>query len=375
MSLHTLSELTGDFVVYRNLEPYDARVPGVSAAWREMGLAGPQVVRKSAPAYPQAARWILQRFHEINAPQTQLAEFLLIGDTFANDGGAYSRLAAATGWPGAAFIGKDAPAEPARTSWQGNIFVANRWQGLAVWLEALRERGLKLDERTVVIVDIDKTAFGARGRNHSPIDAARIRAISQTVRQALGENADIQAFTEIYLELNRQQYHDLTGDNQDYLAYISILIGAGTVPMAELRRKHAAGELNDFSTFIARVQPSRAEMPAGLARLHDAVLAAYQSNDPTPFKDFRRNEYRMTVASMGGLPADAPVAKRAAEEICLTREVWDACRWLQARGVTITSFSDKPDEACAPAPELAASGYRPIHHTPTHLLGDTLDIA
>lgn len=60
MPLCTLSELTGDFVVYRNLEPYDARVPGVSAAWREMGLAGPQVVRKSDPLYPQAARWIDQ---------------------------------------------------------------------------------------------------------------------------------------------------------------------------------------------------------------------------------------------------------------------------------------------------------------------------
>ncbi|HEY53715.1 MAG TPA: hypothetical protein G4N94_09690 [Caldilineae bacterium] len=374
MPLCTLSELTGDFVVYRNLEPYDARVPGVSAAWREMGLAGPQVVRKSDPLYPQAARWILQRFHEINAPKTQLAEFLLIGDTFANDGGAYSRLAGATGWPGAAFIGKDALAEPVRTSWQGDIFVANRWQGLALWLEALQTRGLKLDERTVVIVDIDKTAFGARGRNHSPIDVARIRAISQTVRQALGDDADIQAFTEIYLELNRQQYHDLTGDNQDYLAYISILVGAGTASMAALRRRHAAGDLNDFAAFIAWVQPGRAAMPAGLARLHDAVLEAYQSNDPTPFKDFRRNEYRMTVENMGSLPDDAAASRRAAEEICLTREIWDACRWLQARGVTITSFSDKPDEACAPAPDLAASGYRAIHHTPTHLLGDPLDI-
>ena len=68
MTLHTLSELTGDFVVYRNLEPYDARVPGVSQAWKEMGLTEPRVVRKRDPDYPQAAQWILQRFHEINAP-------------------------------------------------------------------------------------------------------------------------------------------------------------------------------------------------------------------------------------------------------------------------------------------------------------------
>ncbi len=374
MSLHTLSELTGDFVVYRNLEPYDARVPGVSHAWKEMGLGGPQVIRKSDPAYPHAAQWILQRCHELNAPSAQLTEMLLIGDTFKNDGGAYARLAEATGWPGAAFIGQDALAQPATTSWRDGIFVANRWQGLAAWLDALQARGLKLDKRTVVIVDIDKTALGARGRNHSPIDAARVQAISQTVQQALGDDADINAFTDIYLELNQQEYHDLTKDNQDYLAYISILVGAGIVPLPELQQEHANGTLNDFATFIALVQPARADMPAGLADLHDAVLQAYQINDPTPFKDFRRNEYLMTVENMGQLPDDAPESVRQAEEICLTQEVWDACIWLQARGVTITSFSDKPDEACAPDAELAALGYHAIHNTPTHLLGEALDI-
>ncbi len=374
MSLHTLSELTGDFVVYRNLEPYDARVPGVSQAWKEMGLAGPQVVRKNDPAYSQAAKWILQRFHELHSPGTKLEELLLIGDTFANDGGAYLRLAEATGWQGAAFIGEDALDQPVSNTWQGDIFIANRWQGLANWLEALQTSGLKLDKRTIVIVDIDKTAFGARGRNHRPIDTARLQAISQTVRQAIGENTDINAFTATYLELNQQQYHDLTGDNQDYLAYISILIGAGIVPMAGVREEHANGALNDFATFIDRVQPSRGAMLPRLANMHDAVLEAYKINDPTPFKDFRRNEYLMTVESMGQLPDDTPESRRQEEEICLTREVWDACHWLESHEVTITSFSDKPDEACAPAPDLAALSYHAIHHTPTHLLGKTLVI-
>ena len=97
-----------------------------------------------------------------------------------------------------------------------------------------KHAGLSLDKNTIVIVDIDKTALGARGRNHSPIDVARVQAISQTVQQALGDDADINAFTEIYLELNQQKYHDLTGDNQDYLAYISILVGAGVVPLTDI---------------------------------------------------------------------------------------------------------------------------------------------
>jgi hypothetical protein len=111
-----------------------------------------------------------------------------------------------------------------------------------------------------------------------------------------------------------------------------------------------------------------------LANLYDAVLEAYKVNDPTPFKDFRRNEYLMTVKHMGQLPDRIPEARRQAEEICLTREVWDACLWLEARGVTITSFSDKPDEACAPTPDLATRGYYAIHQTATHLLGEPLEI-
>ncbi len=115
-------------------------------------------------------------------------------------------------------------------------------------------------------------------------------------------------------------------------------------------------------------------MPAGLAELHDAVLEAYQASDPTPFKDFRRNEYLMTVENMGQLSDDVSESIRQADEICLTQEVWDTCRWLKARGVTITSFSDKPDEACAPNAEMAALGYQSIHNTPTHLLGSPLNI-
>ncbi len=264
MPLHTLSELTGDFVVYRNLEPYDVRVPGISQAWKEMGLTEPRVVRKRDPEYPQSAEWILQRFHEISAPGTEITEMLLIGDTFANDGGAYTRLAESTGWQGSAFIGKDALDQQAETSWQGNIFVANRWQGLAEWLEILQTRGLKLDKHTIVIVDIDKTALGARGRNHSPIDVARVQAISQTVQRALGDDADINVFTEIYLELNQQKYHDLTGDNQDYLAYVSILVGAGVVPLTTLRQAHEDGDLNNFSTFIERCPTKSSRYACGI---------------------------------------------------------------------------------------------------------------
>ena len=190
--------------------------------------------------------------------------------------------------------------------------------------------------------------------------------------EALGSDADIEAVTAIYNELNQPEYHDLTGDNQDYLAYISIMTGAEAVDFAWLQREHAAGHLNAFTDFLALMQTASPGFSSSLAQIHRQVWAADQSGDPTPFKGFRRNEYLAAVVRMGQLADDAALALRQQEEICLTREVWDACHWLQQRSVLITSFSDKPDEACAPTPEMAATGYQSIHRTPTHLLGEPL---
>ncbi|NOX60611.1 MAG: hypothetical protein GXP42_01480 [Chloroflexi bacterium] len=372
--MNTLSQLTADFVIYRNLQPYDPRVPGLQEAWREMGLPGPQLVRKREPAYALVATWFLRRFHALHASAADASELLFIGDTLGNDGGAFIRLSQTSGWKGAAFIGKDALDESPHAFWQGDIYVANRWQSLADWLAQLPARGLALDERTVVVVDIDKTALGARGRNHRPIDQSRLLALKKTVLAALGPDADLDAFERVYRELNTSTYHDLTGDNQDYLAYISVMVGAGVISLSELRREHEAGRLNAFEPFLMQIHARRKALPIPLAEFHQAVHQAHLAHDPTPFKDFRRNEYLAAVALMGNLPDEADAARRAQEEICLTREVWDACQWLLSRGAVITALSDKPDEACAPSPELAAQGYRPIHHTPTHLLGEALPI-
>ncbi|MCP4165539.1 MAG: hypothetical protein GY759_06560 [Chloroflexi bacterium] len=372
MPLHTLSELTGDFVAYRSLTPFDSRVPGVRQVWKEMGLSGPAIVRKRDEGYPQAASWILERFHELHAPSVQLSELLLIGDTLGNDGGAYRRLAEYTGWSGSAFIGSERLDSPPGVDWQGDIYVANRWESIADWLRASRMRGLKLDERTIVVVDIDKTALGARGRNNRPIDITRLLGMRRTVQQALGADADQDAFAAIYYEFNQPLYHDLTGDNQDYLAYVSIMVGAGIEQLQDVQQAHSAGELNHFGDFIRGIQSNKSDLPPTLASLHESVYSAYLDGDPTPFKDFRRNEYWAAVASMANLPDDAPKKERLTHEICLTREVWDICRWLVERGAQITALSDKPDEACAPTPELIEQGYAPIHSTPTHLLGTSL---
>lgn len=372
MPLHTLSQLTGDFVVYRNLEPYDARVPGLSAAWREMGLSSPTILRKRDPAYPVAAAWILRHFHQLAAPGAPLTELLLIGDTLGSDGGAFRTLTEATGWQGSAFIGAEDLIHLPTSEWQGALHVANRWEALAGWLGQLQARGMKLNERTLVVVDIDKTALGARGRNDRPIDRTRLDGMRQTALSVLGADADWSAFAAIYDELNRPAYKELTADNQDYLAYICVMTGAGVVWLDDLRVAYRSGEVAGFDAFIGWIQEQAASLPPSLSGIHQAVFNAHRAGDPTPFKDFRRREFMAAVSMMGCLSDDAPFDERMDQEICLTQEVWDACRWLACRGAVITSLSDKPDEACGPTPELAGRGFQPIHRTPTHLAGTPL---
>ena len=108
------------------------------------------------------------------------------------------------------------------------------------------------------------------------------------------------------------------------------------------------------------------------AALHDDIYRRVLAGDLTPFKAFRRREYQETVSRMGHLPDDAHLAQRLVEEICMTREVLEACEWLKARGCLLVALSDKPDEATTPSPALAAQGYPPLHRTPTHVIGQGL---
>ncbi len=78
---------------------------------------------------------------------------------------------------------------------------------------------------------------------------------------------------------------------------------------------------------------------------------------------------------MGHLPEGTPLGQRLVEEICITREVLEACQWLKERGCLMVALSDKPDEATSPLPPLAAQGYLPLHRTPTHVVGQGIEIA
>jgi len=193
--------------------------------------------------------------------------------------------------------------------------------------------------------------------------------VEQTVAALLGAAFNRPAFLDAYLQLNQPEFHPFTADNQDYLAYICLVLGSGMFALPAVVARLHSGELVSFHQFIEEVHRRSAGFTPALESVHAEIYANVRLGDPTPFKPFRRNEYRATVSRMGCLPDEAPLEKLLEQEITLTQEVRAQALEWRRRGALLFGLSDKPDEASTPTPELAAQGYQPIHRTRSHAVG------
>ena len=369
----TLADLCGDWVVYRSLEPLDRRVAGFKSAAYRMGITEERIPRKQEEDYAKAATWIIEEAQRVRGAGRPVDELLFIGDTLYNDGQAYQNMLAVSGWRGSCFIGADRRKEEAKATIDEavNLFNANRWEALAEWVAWLRGQGLHLNERTAVVIDIDKTALGAKGRNDHVIDRARLEGIFRTMSAVLGDDFDRETFVAHYNELNRSRYHFLTEDNQDYLAYICLVLNTGLVSFDELLGEIDGNSMKNFDQFIRWVDSRMMINETGLQTLvevHEAVLGSVRAGDPTPFKRFRRQEFVCTVEHTGLLADEAPPEELIDREITLTEEVYQVALWLQERGCFVLCLSDKPDEASRPTGR-DPSQPPPIHRKPTHRVG------
>ena len=368
----SVHEFLGDMIVYRNLEPLDPRLPPLAEVRPLVGLPEGIIPRKSAPEYARVIVHLLRQARALYAPGTPIERLIYVGDTRLNDGAAFANICRAGDWPGLAFIGAERD-EPTRVEIveqeDGALFLANRWTALSDFDRFCRERGFPLDERTAVVVDLDKTALGSRGRNDHVIDQARVEAVRRTVGDLLGEGFDPEGFQAAYDCLNQAEFHPFTADNQDYLAYICLILGGGLYALESLVTEVRAGRLITFEQFIAEVNDRAEELSASLRGIHSSVYARVWQGDPTPFKAFRYNEYRTTVGRMGWLDDNAPVAELLEKEIVITQEVREVALAWRERGALLFGLSDKPDEASVPTDDLAAQGYRPIHRVETHAVG------
>ena len=349
--LVSVHEFLGDLIVYRNLAPVDRRLPPLEEVRPQVGLPEDLIPRKSEPAYARVIVHLLRQARALDAPGTPIERLIYVGDTRLNDGTAFANLCRAGGWPGLAFIAaeRDGPARvEIDEQAEGTLYLANRWEALLDFDRFCRERGFPVGERTAVIVDLDKTALGARGRNDHVIDQARVEAVRRTVGDLLGDDFNAEDFQTAYDRLNQPEFHPFTADNQDYLAYVCLIIGSGVVRLEPLLAEVRTGRLASFQGFIAGVDVRADELPANLRGIHRDVYARVRQGDPTPFKAFRYNEYQITVERMGWLDDDASVKALLEREILITQEVREITLTWRARGALLFGLSDKPDEASVP---------------------------
>lgn len=373
--LASIDQFLGDRVVYRNLAPLDPTLPGLDDLRQPVGLPPGAIPRKSDADYARVVVHMLAAARKQDAPGAPLERLIFVGDTRLLDGTAFANLCAAGGWPGIAFIGSETQAEPAveilPASAGQTLYLSNRWAALPAFDRYCQAQGLPVDERAAVIIDLDKTALGARGRNAGVIDQARLQAVQDTLAGLLGPAFDMEAFGAAYEPLNQPEFHPFTGDNQDYLAYICLILGAGLRSREALIAQVHSGQLTSFAQFIQGVEAEQHKLPRELHDIHSEIYANVQNSDPTPFKAFRRNEYLSTIRRFGCAQDDAPLEKLLAEEIVITQEVRAIALAWRERGALLFGLSDKPDEAALPPAELAAQGYLPLHRARTHAIGES----
>lgn len=362
----TLADFLDDRVVYRNLEPADPDLPRLTDIWAEVGLEAYRVPRKTEPVYAAVVFRFLQAA-QARRGLPPLRRFLFVGDTPMNDGTSARNLGEYL--PMRGFIGADRPAEEPSIKFEDRLMLANRWQALADFLEWAKKEGFPFDEQTALLLDLDKTALGPRGRNDKVIDRARVGAVRLTVEELLGGDFDETAFRNVYDRLNQLAYHSFTRDNQDYLAYISLMVVGQIYPANRLWADLESGKLTGFHQFVTLCDAHQARMSGGLLAAHREVTGNMAKNDPTPFKSFRYREYHTTVALMNHMPDDTPEADLLAGEITLTGEVAEVAAQLAGQGVLTFGLSDKPDEASVPTPQAAAGGALPLHHVEMKVVG------
>ncbi len=73
---------------------------------------------------------------------------------------------------------------------------------------------------------------------------------------------------------------------------------------------------------------------------------------------------------MGFMPDNTNPEELLKNEILITNEVRTLAYWSKERGALLFGLSDKPDEASVPNLEMEKAGYKSIHQTPTHVVGE-----
>lgn len=348
MQTATISDLAGDGVLYRDLEPCDPTLPRLAALRARLGMPGGPPPRKRDAAYAQLILALAQAAQSARSGPP-LTAFVVLGDS-ENDRLLAAHLRNTSPLPCFGFIGEDRPVAAESLSWQGDTAHATRWHLIGPWAAEVARRGGELG-RAAILIDIDKTLLGARGRSDGAIDDARAEAAVSVSNALLGGMLNVPAFRRTYAELCLKLWHPFTLDNQDYVVAAALLLATGAADIETLHAELADG----VASFPALLDDTVLSVCPELAALHAELRAHVANGDHTPFKAFRRAELTATLTRM----ADG--------RLTLCGDLFAICQRLAAQGALLLAASDKPAESALPSPAQLAAGLLPLHHAPARI--------
>ncbi len=371
-TLTTLSEFLGDFIVYRKLEPMDARLPRLREFHEALHLGRDELPRRKDPAYARVIVHLLQLAHAVTPASGSLTHFFYVGESGATNEALFARLQAASGWPGAAFLAEENSAPPhiERIEVGESLLVrANRWNALSEFEAYCEKRKLPFAAGAVALFALEGAALGARGRNDRLIERIQAEATRRILEDVLGPVFDPADFKAAYARLSRGDPLPFTAGDPDGRAYVALLVAGGFCTLDDLKRAVAQGRFQSLEELMEAADQGARTLSSDLRALHAEIYDRVKRNDPTPFKAFRQREYEATVARMGSLVGRPSVPWLLNEELVITEEVRQAAlRWREA-GALLFGLSDRPDEAALPTAALAAQGYPPLHRASAHTVG------
>ncbi len=325
-----ISDLIGDNIFFRELRPLNPDLVPIEVVLYRLNLD--RVPRKKDPEYPRVISCYLNLLGDFD-------RILFLGDTLLNDKNFAIGLTALGEYDVFAVITRES-GEKFELKQERNILYSNRWSFILELPEYLAKMDFYIDEKTAVIIDIDKTMIGARGRNDHAIDLARAWAVYKLLKKAEIE-MNFHDFFKLYKRVNSPDFFDITHDNQDIVAFVAIALSSGIVEeitsVEETARKLIRTK-NSFLSFIGK-----------------EVLENLEKRAPTLFPTFREMEYFSTIEFMDRFDDTTPLEKLLKEEILITGEIFDL---LENSLATVIALTDKPERSSLP-PE--GVNLPPIH--------------
>jgi FMN phosphatase YigB (HAD superfamily) len=326
-----------NLIVLRDLEPYHNKMVGLSALRRELGIPSDVTPRKNEVDY---ARVIERMVGELS--QGSAKSLLYVGDTPFTDGSVIRNLSDSGAYQSLGLICRESAKERGPDILIRDLILCNHWCSVVKIVAEAKRRGFAFDDSVIALFDLDNTVYSARGRCDRPLREARIAAVKEIVRTIMGfDRFEDASVDRVYREFDNEHYHPLTGDNQDYVLVLSLCCLLGISSFDEVRREFLmTGSL--MLNFIERCRDRLQKRKHAELLAWEFIQEVYfnaRQNDPTPCKTFRQHEYTQTLRRMKdrSLPA--------AEQIMLTREVFDLIVYFREHGIKIIALSDKPKES------------------------------